>query len=133
MRKLFLKFLINAIAVAATAQIIPGISYGNDFRNLLIIAAVLGFVNLFIKPIVMLLALPVEIATLGLFTIVINAGMLLLVSYLVPAFKIESFFFPGFHYGPVLIDGFFLPRPGTAAAGALLISFIAGILNWLTK
>lgn len=133
MRRLLLKFLINAVAVAITAQLIPGITYGDDPRNLLTITAVLGIVNLFIKPLVMLLALPVEIATLGLFTIVINAAMLLLVSYLMPFFKIEGFHFYGFGYGPILIGGFFLPRLGTAAVGAFLISLVAGILNWLTK
>lgn len=133
MRKLLLRFLINAVAVGITAEFIPGISYSGDISNLFFIAVVFSLVNMFIKPIVMLLALPVEIATLGLFTIVINAVMLYLVSYLVPFFTLSEFWFPGFTYGSILIAPLQIPLWGTALLGSVIIGGISAILFWLTK
>ena len=133
MRKLLLRFLITAVAVAIAAEIIPGIVYNGGLKALLLIALVFGLVNLLVKPIIMLLALPVEIATLGLFTIVINAAMLYLVAYLVPDFQILSFQFPGIQYGALLIAPFTVPAWGTAVVGSLLIGFIATTLYWLTS
>lgn len=133
MRKLFLRFLINAVAVAIAAEVIPGITYTGGIKSLIFIALVFGLINLFIKPIIMLLALPVEIATLGLFTVVINAAMLYLVSYLVPDFQILGFAFPGIQYGPILISPFAIPAWGTAVIGSLFIGFISTMLYWLTS
>lgn len=121
------------MAVAIAAEVIPGISYTGGIKSLIFIALVFGLINLFIKPIIMLLALPVEIATLGLFTVVINAAMLYLVSYLVPDLQIVDLAFPGIQYGPVLISPFTIPAWGTAVVGSLLIGFISTTLYWLTS
>ena len=133
MRKIILRLLITSVAVAVAATIIPGISYTGGITNLIFIALVFGLVNIFVKPIITLLALPVEIATLGLFTIFINAGMLYLVSFLIPSFQIQPFWFPGITYGPILIAPFPVPAIGTAIIGSLLIGFISTTLYWLTK
>lgn len=133
MRKLLLRFLINAIAVGLTAELLPGISYTGGITNLFFIAVVFSLVNMIIRPVVMLLALPVEIATLGLFTIVINALMLYLVSYLVPFFELASFWFPGLMYGPILIAPLQVPLWGTALLGSVIIGGISTLLFWLTK
>lgn len=133
MRRIILRLLITSVAVAVTANLIPGIVYGGGVITLVKIAVVFSLVNLFIKPIVMLLALPVEIATLGLFTLVINAGMLMIVERFVPEFIIETFWFPGFTRGPFLLAPFEIPALGTAVVGSLLIAFISTSLYWLTK
>lgn len=133
MRKIVLRLLITSVAVAATAKIVPGIAYTGGITNLVFIAFVFGVVNIFVKPVIMLFALPVEIATLGLFTIIINAGMLYLVAYLIPSFNIQPFWFPGITYGPILVAPFPVPAVGTATIGSLLIGFISTTLYWLTK
>lgn len=81
--------LINAIAIAVTAYLLPGISYGHTsygfggadpWISLLLTALVLGLVNAFVKPIVSLISLPISCLTLGLFHFVVSGLMLLLVS-----------------------------------------------------
>ncbi len=133
MRKIVLKILITSTAVAVTAKILPGIIYSGGVITLVKISVVFSLVNLFVKPIIMLLALPVEIATLGLFTLVINAGMLILVKTFVPGFYVQSFWFPGFTTGPVLLAPFEIPMAVTAILGSLMIAFISTSLYWLTK
>jgi len=133
LRKLLLILLINMAAVALVASFIPGIQYEGGIRNLLVIALVFGGVNLLIKPILKALALPIEIATIGVCTVVINALMLLLVANLVSGFTILPFPFPGIALGSFIISPITLPAWGTAAVGALLIGGIVSVLYWLTE
>lgn len=78
------------MAIFITAYILPGVKVA-DFVTAIVVAVVLGLVNTFIKPVLILFTLPVNILTLGLFTLVINALMILLVSALVPGFTVKSF------------------------------------------
>lgn len=82
--------LINTLAVIISAYILPGVKV-DGFATALIVAIVLGAVNMFIKPVLVLLTLPLTILSLGLFTFVINAFLILLVSNLVPGFKVDGF------------------------------------------
>ena len=132
-RKLLLTFLINAFAVAMTAAFIPGISYTGGVRGLLLVTVVFAGVNLLIKPVLTLLSMPVEIATIGVFTVIINASMLLLVSQFVRGFSILPFPFPGISHGPFIIAPVMLPAWGTAILGALIIGITVSFLYWLTK
>jgi putative membrane protein len=105
---------INTLAVAVAAMILHGhISYGDKPENLLIASFLLGLLNAFIRPILMLIALPFLIFTLGLFTLVINAVMLYFVGWLLaPYFQVDSFRY--------------------AFLGALIISIVSVALNVLT-
>ncbi len=87
---ILINWLISAIAIIISAYIIPGIRVPN-FTTALITAVVLGILNAVIKPLLLLLTLPVNILTLGLFTLVINAVIILLVSSLVPEFQVDGF------------------------------------------
>jgi putative membrane protein len=69
----------------------PSIAYVNGFSTSLIVAVVLGLLNLFVKPILVLFTLPVTIFTLGLFLLVINAVIILLCTKLVDGFKVDGF------------------------------------------
>lgn len=132
-RRLLLTLLIHMSAVAIVASVVPGIIYSGGLKNLLVIALVFGGVNLFIKPILKALALPIEIATIGIFTVVINGGMLMLVTKLVDGFSILSFPFPGVNINNFIIPPFTIPEWGTAIAGAMLIGAIVSFLYWLTE
>ena len=79
--KLLIRLLVNAVALWVTAAILPGLTLEGGFFNLLLVALIFGAVNTFIKPLAKLLTLPIRVATLGLFTIVVNAFMVLLTTW----------------------------------------------------
>lgn len=108
--KILITWLINAVAVYATATFVPDITVKSVWSALLA-ALVLGLVNTFIRPILMLLSLPLIVVTLGLFLLVINALMLLLASAILPGFEVKGFF--------------------TAVLGSLLISAVSFLLSAL--
>ncbi len=82
MRNFFIRVLINAVALAITAYILPGITTSGEPEALLIVALIFGVVNAIIKPIVVILTLPATILSFGLFIFVINGLMLMLTSSL---------------------------------------------------
>ena len=83
-------WLLNSVAVFATAKILPGVEIKN-FWSAIVVAALLAIVNTFLTPILQFIALPVSILTLGLFALVINTLMIMLVDALVEGFKINNF------------------------------------------
>ncbi len=122
-RKKLLRFvqswIINTVAVLVAAMILHNhITYENKFENLLVVSLLLGILNAFVRPILMLIALPLLIFTLGLFTLVINALLLGLLTLLLPFFHITD------------AQGNF--SFGYAFLGALIISLISVALNVLT-
>lgn len=112
MRGLLLRWLILSLAILAASYVLEGIEVGG-FLPALIAAAILGILNAFLRPILLLLTLPLNILTLGLFTFVINAGLLLLVSQVITGFAINSFW--------------------TALVGSLLISVVSWLLTTLVS
>ena len=85
-----IKLIVNGIAVYVSASLITGVDIA-DFMTAIIAALVFALVNTFIKPIIMLLTFPITLVTLGLFKLVINACLVLLVAYLVQGFVIAGF------------------------------------------
>jgi putative membrane protein len=88
--KLILRILITAILVMIIAYLMKGVII-DEFTTALSVAIVLGLLNAFVKPILVLFTLPVTIFTLGLFYLVINAMMILLCDHLVDGFEVQSF------------------------------------------
>ncbi len=95
-RDLVIRLVINAVAVSATAWLLPGITFEGQFGDLVIAALVVVLVNTFIAPIITLLSLPFIACTLGLFIFVINALMLMLIGRLVPGLTIDNFWWAVF-------------------------------------
>ncbi len=93
-------WLLNSVAVFATAKILPGVEIKN-FWSAIVVAALLAIVNTFLTPILQFIALPVSILTLGLFALVINTLMIMLVDALVEGFKIKNFWW-AFIFGIVM-------------------------------
>src|SRR6266853_4413724 len=106
------KLAINALALLVVTSIFQGIHFDNQ-QATIVAAVVLALVNTYLRPLVVILTLPINILTLGLFTLVINALMLKLVSWLIPAFHVEGFW--------------------TAVGGALVISVVSTLLNWFLR
>ena len=108
MRGFFLRWSINLLALVIAGLVIQGITI-ESMKTGIIAAGILGIVNAVIRPLVLILTLPINLLTLGLFTLVINAVLLKLVAAMAPGFSIDSF--------------------GAAFFGAFLISFISWALN----
>lgn len=87
---LLIKILVTAALVLLIANFMPGVHVAG-FTTALIVAIVLGLLNIFVKPILVILTLPVTIITLGLFLLVINALMILLCTKIVGGFSVDTF------------------------------------------
>jgi putative membrane protein len=111
MTHILIQWLINAIAVYATAKILDGGIHIKSFGAAILVALVLGLVNTLVRPILLFFSIPFIIVTLGLFLLVINAALLLFAASLVGGFAIDSF--------------------GWAIAGSIVISAISWILSSL--
>lgn len=112
MNGILVRWLLNAVALLITAQLVPGMVVSSFFAAL-IAAIVLGIVNAVIKPIVLILTLPLNILTLGLFTFLINGLMLKIVSSVVQGFQVNGFW--------------------TTVFAALVLSIVSWILSSLVK
>ncbi|MBM3162552.1 MAG: phage holin family protein [Chlorobi bacterium] len=110
MIRIAILWLINALAVFATAHLLGGIHIRN-FGAAIVVALVLGFVNTVLKPIMVFFSIPFIVLTLGLFLLVINALMLQLSAALVEGFSVDGFWW--------------------AVAGSVAISFISWVLSSL--
>ena len=108
MIRTLIKWILFALALILIAKIVPGIAL-SGFLTALFAALVIGLVNTFIKPIISFFALPLNILTLGLFTLVINAGL----------FALSAYFVHGFHIGG------FIP----ALVGSILFSILSMLIN----
>ncbi|MBC7749922.1 putative membrane protein [Flavobacterium sp. CG_9.1] len=87
---LLIKILVTSALVLLIANFMPGVRV-DGFTTALIVAIVLGLLNIFIKPILVILTLPVTILTLGLFLLIINALMILLCTKIVGGFSVDTF------------------------------------------
>jgi putative membrane protein len=111
--RLIFAWLSNVVALFVAAWIIGPIDYGDDFWVLFIAALVFTIVNVFVRPLVILLALPAVVLTLGLALILINTLMLYLTDWIVPSFETGSFW--------------------ATLGGAVIVSIVNLILNLVLK
>lgn len=88
--QLLLRWILNALALLLVTRVVPGVTV-DGFYSALVVALVLGVVNALIRPILVLLTLPINLLTLGLFTLVINALLFWFVSTLVKGFHVSGF------------------------------------------
>tara|TARA_R110002124_G_scaffold287364_1_gene474044 strand:- start:79793 stop:80137 length:345 start_codon:yes stop_codon:yes gene_type:complete len=87
--KLILKLLLTAIAVVILAKILPGVAV-DGYGSAILVAVVLGILRLIVKPVLIILTLPVTIITLGLFLLFINAFIILLADYFIGGFAVQN-------------------------------------------
>jgi putative membrane protein len=107
---MFKILLINSIVIFIAAYLLEGVKI-KSFWTAIGVAILLGLINMFIKPIIVLLTLPVTVLTLGLFILVINAWILMIIDNMVDGLKIDGFFW--------------------AAIYSILISVLNGVLHWI--
>jgi putative membrane protein len=116
MAQLILRVMINAISIAAAIKLVDGLTFTGEWWKMIIIGAVFGIVNSLLKPIMMFFTFPLIILTLGIFTLVVNALMLIITA------KLSGPFHLGFQ-----IHGFW-----AAFWGALIVSIVSMLLSWIT-
>ena len=88
---MIIRFLLSGLAVLLTAYLLPGVDV-THYGYALLVAAVISIANVIVKPILVLFTIPITILTLGLFLLVINALIILLVDYLItPGFEVNGF------------------------------------------
>ena len=88
--KTIIHWVVSALAILVTAYVLTGVSV-DGMLAALVLAVVLGAINAFLRPLLIVLTLPISVMTLGLFVLVINALLVLLASYIVPGFVVASF------------------------------------------
>ena len=110
--KLLIRLLLNAVAVFIIAHFLSGVNV-DSYVTAIIVAVVLSVLNLFVKPILVILTLPITIVTLGLFLLIINALIILLADKLIDGFAVSSFW--------------------TALLFSLLLSILQSVLQSLVK
>ena len=111
---ILIRLLLNAAALLVVAYLLPGFEVASFWPAAIVAALILGVANAILKPILVVLTLPINILTLGLFTFIINAGLLWLVQIIVTDFTIDKFW-------------------PTAVIGALILWVISWFTNAITK
>ena len=114
--RLLIRFVANAAAIYIAAQLISGIHL-DGWDAIIFVAIIFGLVNIFIRPLVSLITCLIQVITLGLFTLIINAGMLYFTAWLAQNFGLAFY-----------IDNFI-----SAFLGALVVSVISFILSKILK
>lgn len=85
-----IQFLLNGLAVLLTAYLLPGV-HVEHYGHALLVALVLSIVNILLKPLLIIFTIPLTIVTFGLFLLVINAIIIIVVDYFVPGFRVDGF------------------------------------------
>ncbi len=117
MTKFIIRWAINAIALYVAVLIVPGIELNGDWTGILWLALLMGLLNALLRPLLKFLTCPLILLTLGLFTILINTGILMLTS------KIGQSFGLG-----LTVDGFW-----PAVLGSLVISFVSVVMSLILR
>jgi putative membrane protein len=117
MTNFFIRWVINAVALYVAVLIVPGINFGGEWTDLLWVALIFGLLNALVRPLLKLLTFPLIILTLGLFTILINAVMLLLTSNIGQSFNLDF-----------SVDGFW-----PALLGSLVISLVSVVMSTILR
>lgn len=92
MKKLFLQIITGMLAIWLATKFVKGVEFTGPIRLLLLAGAILGLLNFFIKPILKIVTLPLRILTFGLFSLVINIGIIWLVSVIMPDLKFNGIY-----------------------------------------
>ena len=108
---LLVRWILFALAIIFVAWLVPGIDVEN-FQSAMLVTVIIALINIFIRPLIVFITLPINILTLGIFTLVINALLLMLAGYLAPRVEVEGFL--------------------SAFIGSVILAFLGLIINMVT-
>ncbi len=108
---LLIRWIFFALAILFVAWLIPGI-FVENFQSAMIVTAIMGLINIFVRPLIVFITLPINILTLGLFGLIVNALLFMLAGYVAPGFYVDGFL--------------------SAFLGSLVLAFLGLIINMIT-
>lgn len=133
MRWILRQFIFHLATLLTTVYLIPGFSIGKSLESIGLATATLALINVFVKPIIKILFLPLNIITLNFFSVLINIGVIVALTKLVPTVTISPWEFKG-----LAAFGFVIPKIEftilyTFIIVSISITTIVSFLNWITK
>lgn len=131
MKSLLKTYLITLFALWVVQRLISGFKIESGIENLFLAALVLSLLNVIVKPILKILFIPINIATFGFFTLVINALIIFLLDYLFVQIQVTSWRFPGISFQGISFPASNFGIIGTYFTVSLTISLITTVLKWL--
>ena len=133
MKTLIKSLLVNLVSLFIVAKVVNAFSFANGYETMVIAGIVLGLVNLFVKPLINILLLPINLITLGAFRWIVNVVTLFLVTLIVPQFQIIGFEFAGYAINGISIPAYSATGFLALILDTFLLSVISGFLHWLIK
>jgi putative membrane protein len=133
MKTLLKSLLINCFSLYLVAKLVNAFSFAHGYETLIIAAIVLGLVNLFVRPLINILLLPINLITLGTFHWIVNVFTLFIVTLIVPDFQIIGFEFSGLNIGQLIIPAYSTTGLMALILNTFILSILTSFLYWLTK
>lgn len=133
MKKSLRTIIINLAALNTAIVIVPGLSNTGGLKTLIISTIILSFINIFVKPIISLLLLPINLITLGTFKWLINVFVLIILTAIVSNLQVKPFTFSGLNYQGFIIPEMTISIFFTLILASATISLINILLFWIIK
>lgn len=133
MKPIVRRIVFYCVALFLTAQILQGVHVAGGLQTYIIAGITLSLLFMIVKPILSVITLPLNIVTLGLFSFVVNAIILYLLTVFVGNISITAFDFQGFAFSGFVVPSFPVNNFFAFVVASILLSFIVGFLKWLTK
>lgn len=133
MKSLIKSWAIATISLYLTTLLIPGVKISGGIKSYLIAGVILVLLNMFLKPLIQLLFLPINLLTLGLLGWLVSVAILWAARMITPNLTINSFYFAGWHYQGFIVPAMRLSIFWTTTLTAFLLNLISSLMNWIIK
>ena len=124
---------VNCSTLAFVAYIFKGLSYGDDLKVLLLASAAFALINFYLKPIIKLFLLPINLVSLGLLRWLTGVICLFILTIFIPQIQVKSFQFNGFSFAGFIIPSFYFTTLFSLIMVSFLISLTSSFIFWLFK
>lgn len=133
MKSLIKSWAVATVSLYLTTLVVSGVKISGGVKSYMIAGGILVLLNMFLRPLIQLLFLPINLLTLGLFGWLINVVILWVARIITPDLAINSFYFSGWHF-----QGFIMPEMEmsvfwTTVLTAFLLNLFSGLMNWIIK
>ncbi len=133
MKKILRTILIEAVALYLTSLIAKGMIFEKGLQSLVMTAIALSFASIFVRPVINILLLPINLVTFNLFRFIASAITLFIIDLILSEFQILFFSFNGLNSPYLFLPPINIPIPLAYVAFSIMISTIAGIFHWLVR
>jgi len=133
MKKILRMTFFNAVSLFLLTLAFPGVRVNGGILIYILGGLILSFISIFIKPIINLVSLPLNLVSLGLFSFVSNGIFLYILTVLIPQISIRSFVYPGFSYGGFIIPKVHFNVVFAYIVTACMLAVLDTFMSWITK